>query len=178
MHLTIKGRGMQVSEYLEDTVNKKAKKLERYFKPDTQMYVTLAIEKGRHICEVTIPFIGETLRTEEVSGDMYNSIDAALKKLERMIRKHRTKLEKRLHEKAYDYDTPVYEDIDDKEDVPAKIVKVKRFQVKPMDLDEAKLQMELIGHSFFVFTNADTGQVNVLYKRKDGDIGLLEPDYG
>lgn len=176
MRLTVKGKGMEVSEYLNNTVEKKAKKLERYFKDDTQMTVTLSIERSMHICEVTVAFTGVTLRAEERSGDMYNSIDASLKKLERMIRRHRTKLEKRLHEKAYDYAAPIYAEEDDVEE-EATLVRRKKFPVKPMDISEAEMQMELLGHSFFVFVNVETGDVNVLYKRKDGNHGLIEPDY-
>lgn len=178
MRLNVKGKGMEVSEYLETTVEKKARKLERYFKPDTEVDVMLSIEHGRHICEVTVPFIGVTLRTEEVSGDMYNSIDAALKKLERQIRRHRTKLEKRLHDDAYAYETPVYEEADSIGDAEeAKLVRRKQFPVKPMALEEAEMQMDLLGHSFFVFINAESGEVNVLYQRKDGNLGLIEPEY-
>ena len=177
MRLTVKGKGMEVSEYLNNTVEKKTKKLERYFKEDTQMTVYLSIERSMHICEVTVPFTGVTLRAEERSGDMYNSIDASLKKLERMIRRHRTKLEKRLHEKAYDYAAPVYEVENEVEEEESKLVRRKKFPVKPMDVAEAEMQMELLGHSFFVFINVETGDVNVLYKRKDGNHGLIEPDY-
>lgn len=177
MRLTVKGKGMEVSDYLNETVDKKARKLERYFKDDTEVTVTLSIEHSRHICEVMVPFTGVTLRAEEVSGDMYNSIDAALKKLERMIRRHRTKLEKRLHEKAYDYTEPIYEGILEEEELERKLVRKKKFPIKPMDVEEAEMQMELLGHSFYVFTNAQTGDVNVIYKRKDGDHGLIEPDY-
>ncbi|MBQ9942415.1 MAG: ribosome-associated translation inhibitor RaiA [Christensenellaceae bacterium] len=177
MRLSVTGKGMQVSNYLENIVTKKASKLERYFKKNTDIYVTLSIEKSRHICEVTVPFDGVVLRTEEVSGDMYNSIDASLKKLERQIRRHRTKLEKRLHETAYDYEAPVYYEEDGEEEPEATLVRRKKFPVKPMDIDEAEMQMELLGHNFFVFTNAATHEVNVLYKRNDGDLGLLEPEY-
>ena len=108
MRLIVTGKGMEISKYLEGLVEKKASKLERYFRPETDVYVTLSIEKSRHIAEVTVPFDGVVLRTEEVSGDMYGSIDAALKKLERQIRRHRTKLEKRLHDGAFAQE-PVYE---------------------------------------------------------------------
>ncbi len=179
MRLTVTGKDMEVSEYLESTVEKKAGKLERYFRKDTEMDVMLSIEHSKHICEVTVPFKDVTLRAEEASGDMYNSIDAALKKIERMIRRHRTKLEKRLHEKAYDYSEPVYEEagayLDDEDE--GQLVKIKKFPVKPMDVKEAEMQMELLGHTFFVFVNAESGDVNVLYKRKDGNHGLIEPDY-
>lgn len=177
MRLKITGKGMNVSAYLEGLVEKKAKKLDRYFKPETDVLVTLSIERSRHIAEVTVPFDGIVLRTEEVSGDMYNSIDAALKKLERQIRRHRTRLEKKLHENAYEYDAPIY-DSEEMEDEPeAKLVRRKHFPVKPMDVEEAEMQMDLLGHSFFVFVNAETGDVNVLYRRKDGDLGLIEPEF-
>ena len=174
MRLIVTGKGMEISKYLEGLVEKKASKLERYFRPETDVYVTLSIEK-RHIAEVTVPFDGVVLRTEEVSGDMYGSIDAALKKLERQIRRHRTKLEKRLHDGAFAQE-PVYE-MEDMEEDDAVIVRRKTFPVKPMDVEEAQMQMELLGHSFFVFSNSETGDVNVLYKRKDGDLGLIEPEY-
>lgn len=177
MRLSVTGKGMEVSDYLTGLVEKKAKKLERYFKPDTEVRVTLSIEKSRHIAEVTVYFDGVLLRTEEVSGDMYNSIDASLKKLERQIRRHRTKLEKRLHEEAYGFAEPVFEGGYEYEEDDAQIVRRKTFPVKPMHLEEAVLQMELLGHSFFVFMDADANEVNVLYKRKDGDLGLLTPDY-
>ena len=175
MNLEVNGKGLQVSEYLEDIVTKKASKLERYFKKDTTVYVTLSIEKSRHICEVTVPFDGVTLRAEEASGDMYQSIDASLKKLERQIRRHRTRLEKRLRP-AEETMAPVFyeEEVDE---VEAQLVRRKQFTVKPMDIEEAKLQMELLGHEFFLFKNTETDSICVLYRRKDGDLGLLEPDY-
>lgn len=179
MRLSVIGKGMEVSNYLKDLVEKKARKLDRYFKPDTEVNVALSIEKSRHICEVTVPFDGAVLRTEEISGDMYSSIDAALKKLERQIRRHRTKLEKRLHDGVYEnFDSPVYVDVDEEDDMPeAEVVRRKRFPAKPMLLDEAELQMELLGHDFFVFVNGETGDVNVLYRRNDGNLGLIEPDF-
>ncbi len=183
MLLTISGKGMEVSDYLRGLVEKKAKKLNRYFKEDTQVLAVLSIEKSRHIAEITVPFYGGTLlRTEESSGDMYNSIDAALKKLERKIRRHKTRLEKDLHEKAYDYTEPVFADGGEEEEIfdfesGASIVRRKTFSTKPMSAEEAAAQLELLGHSFFVFVSSETEEVNVIYKRKDRDYGLLEPEY-
>ena len=174
MRLIVTGKGMEISKYLEGLVEKKASKLERYFRPETDVYVTLSIEKSRHIAEVTVPFDGVVLRTEEVSGDMYGSIDAALKKLERQIRRHRTKLEKRLHDGAFAQE-PVYE-MEDMEEDDAVIVRRKTFPVKPMDVEEAQMQMELLGHNFYVFRNAETDEVNVVYKRKGNTYGLIEPE--
>jgi len=177
MKIKITGKGMNVSDYLRGVVLKKAEKLGRYFKPATEMGVMLTIEKNRHIAEVTVPIDGILLRTEEASGDMYSSIDAVLKKLERQIRKHRTKLERRLHEDAFKQEAAVYEHTDEDAQSP-KLVRSKKFSIKPMDVEEAMMQMELIGHSFFVFKNAETNDVNVLYLRNDGNYGLIEPDNG
>jgi putative sigma-54 modulation protein len=177
MKIKITGKGMNISDYLKGVVLKKAEKLGRYFKPEAEMSVMLTIQKNRHIAEVTVPVDGILLRTEEATGDMYSSVDAVLKKLERKIRKHRTRLERRLHEDAFASDTAVYEDSDEEEMIP-KLVRSKKFSVKPMDVDEAMMQMELIGHSFFVFRNAETNDVNVLYVRNDGNYGLIEPDLG
>jgi putative sigma-54 modulation protein len=173
MRLSIVGKGMAVSDYLESMVEKKASKLEKFFKDDTEVIITLSIEKMRHIAEVTVPFYdGTFLRTEETSGDLYSSVDAAIKKLERKIKKHKTRLQKDLHEKAYDYIEVEYE-----EETAPEVVRQKSYSLKPMDIEEAGEQMELLGHNFFVFTRAETGDVNVLYRRKDGDYGLLEPEY-
>ena len=177
MKIKITGKGMNVSDYLRGVVLKKAEKLERYFKPGTEMSVMLTMEKNRHIAEVTVPIDGILLRTEEATGDMYSSIDTVLKKLERKIRKHRTKLERRLHEDAFKQETAVYEHVDEDEQIP-QLVRSKKFSMKPMDVEEAMMQMELIGHSFFVFKNAETNDVNVLYLRNDGNYGLIEPDIG
>lgn len=174
MKINIQGKGIEVSDYLKDMVAKKAKKLDRYFKPQTQMNVMLSIEKLRQIAEITIICDGLVLRCEESTGDMYASIDAALKKLERQMRKHRTKLEKRLHTGAFEEEA-VY-DIDTEESDVPEVIRSKRFTVKPMDTDEAALQMQLVGHDFFVFRNSKTNEVNVLYKRHDGNLGLIEPD--
>lgn len=175
MRVSIAGKGMEVSDYLKEIVTKKVSKLQRYFNEDTEAHITMSIQRSRHIVEVTIPFDGIVLRGEEATGDMYASIDGVLKKLEKQIHKHRTALKRRLHEGAfasgdYEYHTEITE-----ERVPA-VVRTKRFIVKPMDIEEAKMQMELLGHQFFVFRNAKSHEINVLYKRNDGDLGLIEPD--
>lgn len=174
MRVTITGKGMEVSDYLKDLVTKKVSKLKKYFDEDTQAHITMSIQKSRHIVEVTIPFDGIVLRGEESTGDMYASVDGVVKKLERQIHKHRTALKKRLRDGAFTKDD--YQ-VDEVERMPA-IVRTKRFIVKPMDIEEAKMQMELLGHQFFVFRNAKTNEINVLYQRHDGDLGLIEPDEG
>ncbi len=176
MRIIITGKNIEVSEYLEDLVNKKVSKLDKYFPEDTEAHVTLAVERNRHIVEVTIPYVGGIIRGEVASGDMYASVDSVLAKLEHQIVKHRTKLEKNLRQGAFKAE-PVYAPLEDFDDEPRQVVRVKRFSIKPMDVEEAILQMELLGHSFYVFENAENGTVNVLYLRKDGNYGLIEPEY-
>ena len=181
MRITITGKNIEVSDYLNDLVIKKVSKLDKYFPEDTEAHVTLAVERNRHIVEVTIPYTGGIIRGEETSGDMYASIDNVLAKLEKQIMRHRTKLEKSLRAGAFKAPEPVFADSfsadeDEMEEAP-RVVKVKRFDIKPMTVEEAMLQLELLGHSFYMFTNGDSGQINVIYKRKDGNFGLIEPEY-
>lgn len=180
MRITITGKNIEVSDYLNDLVIKKVSKLDKYFPEDTAAHVTLAVERNRHIVEVTIPYTGGIIRGEETSGDMYASIDNVLAKLEKQIMRHRTKLEKSLRAGAFKAPEPVFADSfsadeDEMEEAP-RVVKVKRFDIKPMTVEEAMLQLELLGHSFYMFTNGDSGQINVIYKRKDGNFGLIEPE--
>ena len=179
MRISINGKNIEVSDYLSDLVTKKVSKLDKYFPEDTEAHVTLSVEKNRHIVEITIPYSGGIIRGEEVSGDMYASIDTVIAKVEKQIMRHRTKLEKSLRAGAFRAPEPVYADAftqDDLDEEAAKVVKVKRFDIKPMTVDEAMLQLEMLGHSFYMFTNGDTNQINVIYKRKDGNYGLIEPE--
>ncbi len=173
MRIITSGKNMEVTDALKDTVERKLGKLGKYFQKDTEVQVTLNVEKNRHIIEVTIPFDGVIIRGEECTDDMYTSIDKAVDKLERQINKHKSKLEKRFRGSRM-----VFENIEanGKEDLDSpKVVRTKRFAMKPMPVEEAILQMELLGHSFFVFSNGDTDEVNVVYRRKDGNYGLIEP---
>ncbi len=177
MRITITGKNIEVSEYLSNLIAKKVSKLDKYFPENTEVHVAMAVEHNRHIMEVTIPYDGGLIRGEEVTGDMYASIDNVLAKLEKQIVRHRTRLEKNLRAGAFKISEPVYmESFDNAEQEERKVVRVKRFSIKPMDVDEAILQMELLGHSFYVFENADDGQINVLYQRKDGNYGLITPE--
>ncbi|CDI48383.1 ribosome hibernation-promoting factor, HPF/YfiA family [Clostridium tetani] len=176
MRVTVTGKNIEITNALRNVVEKKLEKLDKYFKPDVEAQVTLSVEKNRQIIEVTIPFNGVILRGEEANEDMYASIDLVIDKLERQIRKQKTKLQKRMHGDSLRFQfIPDYEGDKFKEE--SKIVKTKRFAIKPMSSEEAVLQMELIGHNFFVFESADTGEVNVVYKRKDGNYGLIEPEF-
>ena len=179
MRTSVKGKGIDVSQYLRENVEKRAAKMDRYFREETELSLTLSIEKGRHIAEVMVPLEGGVmLRSEEVSGDMYASVDAALKKMEQQIRRYRKKLEKRLHEGAYEQ-APVFLEAEEaaEESGEGKIVRRKSFAIQMMTEQEAMLQMRLLGHSFFVFLSAESGAPAVLYERKDGNFGLLEPEY-
>lgn len=176
MKISISGKNIEVSDYLKNLAEKKVGKLDRYFPKDTEVQVTLAVERNRHIVEVTIPYDGGIIRGEEVTGDMYASIDNVLDKLEKQIVRHKTKLGKNLKAEAFKYTEPLYSDHFDEEEEDSKLVRVKRFSMKPMTVEEAMLQMDLLGHSFYVFSNGDTGDINVVYRRRDGNVGLIEPE--
>jgi len=174
MRVIVSGRNLEITDALKDTVMSKLERFGKYFRDDVEAQATLSVEKNRQIIEITIPLNGTILRAEEVTEDMYNSIDRAIDKLYKQMEKYKTKLEKRYH----GHDTIRFEQIPSihkEEEERSRIVKTKRFAIKPMDAEEAVMQMELLGHSFFVFTNADTDEVNVVYKRKDGNYGLIEP---
>ena len=176
MNIHITGKNLEISDSLKDVVYKKVKKLDRYFEPGTEATVVLSTQRARHIVEITIPFDGVILRGEEATDDMYGSIERVVQKIEKQINHHRTRLERRLKMGAFRDDAPD-EGSQDGGQSNVKVVRTKKFAVKPLDLDEAALQMQLLGHDFFVFTNSDTGEVNVLYRRKDGQFGLIEPTY-
>ena len=173
MRVTVIGKNIDVTPALREIVEKKISKLDKYFKPNVEARATLTVQKNSQIFEVTIPFNGVILRCEESTDDMYKSIDLVQAKLERQIRKQRTKLQRRSNEslRFSNFDEVALE-----EDDQGEIVKVKKFNIKPMSTEEAILQMELVEHNFFVFKDSDTDNVNVIYKRKDGNYGLLEPD--
>lgn len=174
MNYMITGKNLPLTDALKDIVQKKMSKLEKYFNPGTEIHVTLSVQKSIHTIEVTIPANGRILRGEVSTEDMYIAIDSVIEKIERQIIKHKTKLEKKNHG-----ETLRFSNIPDSEDSgnESRIVKTKRFAVKPMDAEEAVLQMDLLGHNFFVFRDASTDEVNVVYKRKDGNYGLIEPEF-
>ena len=174
MRYIISGKNIDVTEGLKEAIYEKIGKLEKYFNPDTEVTVTLSVEKTRQKIEVTIPVKGSIIRAEQVSDDMYVSIDLVEDIIERQMRKYKTKLANQIH--AASAFQPAYLE-EESEDEPIKIVRTKRFAMKPMDIEEACVQMELLGHSFFVFRNADTDEVNVVYKRKGNTYGLIEPEY-
>lgn len=172
MNLTLSGKNLHIPEVLRAKVETKVGKLDKYLKPDTEVHTTLSSVKGRNTAEVTILLKGVVMRAEETTYDnMLASVEQVIDKLEHQIHKHRTKLEKKFHSSAFHgYE----EEVDEFED-DASLVRVKQFSLKPMSVDEALLQMDLLSHSFFVFHNDETEKVNVVYKRKDGNYGLIEP---
>lgn len=179
MEYKVRGQNIEVTDALLDYVEKKLGRLERYFEtpPASGVNVTLSVTKDVHIIEVTIPLPSLLLRAENRSKDMYASIDGVVDKLERQIRKHKTKVNRKLRQAgAAEYlfreqeTTPVAVEEED----AFEVVRMKRFTLKPMDVEEAVLQMNMIGHNFFVFSNAVSKEVNVVYRRDDGRYGLIE----
>lgn len=178
MYITVSGKNIEITDALKNVVEKKLSKLEKYFKPQIEAQVTLSVEKNRQIIEVSIYFGGIVLRAEEVHDDMYAAIDLVVDSLEGQIRKQKTKLQRKYHDDSLRFQVipdPV-KDVDDDGQEP-KVVKTKRFAMKPMSAEEAVLQMELVGHNFFVYQDAESSDVNVVYKRKDGNYGLIEPEF-
>ena len=180
MIYNVRGQRFQVTDALRDYAEKKLSRLEKYFDPSvtSEVNVTLSVTKGLHTVEVTIPLSGLFLRAEEVSEDMYASIDLVVDKLERQIRKHKTRINRRVRQGAgtkqvfREVSANSVSVLDEEEDF--EVVRTKHFTFKPMDLEEAILQMNMLGHNFFVFTNAESKAVNVVYKRNDGKYGLIE----
>lgn len=177
MIITISGKQMEVTDSLREVIQEKCERLDKYFHKDTPIKITLSTQKERQIVEATIPFAGAIIRAEEATPDMYASIDSMIDVLERQIRKHKTKLQDRNKSGETIRFENVVADKTTQEADQSKIVKTKSFPIKPMDREEAVLQMELIRHNFFVFINSETDDVNVVYKRKDGNYGLIEPTY-
>ena len=175
MKFIILGKNIEVTEGLKSAVEDKIGKLEKYFTPETEVHVTLSVEKDRQKIEVTIPVKGNIIRSEQVSNDMYVSIDLVEEIIERQLKKYKTKLVDKKQD-VTNYFKKEYVEKDFLEDEEVKIIRTKRFDIKPMYPEDACVQMELLGHNFFVFCNAETDQVNVVYKRKGNTYGLIEPE--
>lgn len=176
MNVQVRGRNIEVTSALKEYVKKRVGKLDKYIDNLGDAQVTMTVEKDSHRVEVTIPINGMILRGEETTGDMYASIDLVVEKLEKQIGKYKGKLQKR-GVRYLDQRVPAVSEEDAPEEDTPRLVRTKRFAIKPMTVDEAVLQMNLLGHNFFVFSNAETEQVNVVYRRKDGNYGLIEPEF-
>ena len=176
MKLTITARNMVVTPAITKRIEKKTETMGRYLWPETEMQIKMSKERARRVVEITVPMGKNVILRSESSADdnLFLAIDKALAKMERQIRKHRTKLGKNLREEIPD--VPEYIEEDQAEEQERKIVKRKTFPVRPMSVEDAIIEMELLGHNFFAFVNIATERTNVLYLRKDGDLGLLEPE--
>ncbi len=177
MRISISSKGIEVTPALRARVEKKASKLQRYFDEDTQTAVRLSMERSRSIAEITVTLRGgDILRSEISAYDMYEAIDEACQKLERQIHRHAKRLEKRLNMGAFKSDVPEFSDEAYISASEPELVRRKTFPVKPMSIEDAIAQMQLLGHSFFAFVNDETERVCVVYTRNDGNFGLLEPE--
>ena len=173
MRYIISGKNIDVTEGLRTAITDKLGKLERYFTPDTEVQVTLSVEKERQKIEVTIPVKGTVIRSEQVSNDMYVSIDLVEEVIERQLRKYKNKIVQREQGGGSFRQEFIDKEAEDEE---VRIIRTKQYDLKPMYPEDACVQMEMLGHSFYVFVNAETDQVNVVYKRKGNTYGLLEPE--
>ena len=176
MRITITGRNIELTQGLKEAVEDKLNKLEKYFTPETEVYVTLSVEKERQKIEVTIPIKGHVIRSEQVSTDMYVSIDLVEEIIEKQLKKYRTRLTSKKLNVAENFKQEFIAEAEEAEEEEVKIVRSKKFGMKPMYPEDACIQMELSGHDFFVFRNAETDEVNVVYKRKGNTYGLIEPE--
>ena len=176
MKFIIIGKNIDVTPGLKDAVESKLRKVHRYFTPDTDIQLTLSVQKEHQKNEVTIPVKGNIIRSEQESDDMYVSIDLVEEVIERQLRKYKNKLVAKNQE-GNNFSKTLFETEESIEDDEVKIVRTKRFGIKPMYPEDACVQMELLGHNFFVFFNAENEEVNVVYKRKDGSFGLIEPEF-
>ena len=174
MKFIIIGRNIDITEGLKSAVQEKLGKLERYFTPETEIHVTLSVEKDRQKIEVTIPVKGNIIRSEQVSSYMYVSIDLVEEVIERQLRKYKTKIVNQ-QQAGGNFQKEFVED-EFLEDEEVNIIRTKKFGIKPMYPEDACVQMELLGHNFYVFRNAETDEVNVVYKRKGNTYGLIEPE--
>ena len=172
MKFTFTGRKIELTQSLKDTTEKKLRKLSKFFSDDAQVQVTYSVQKERQTVEVTIYHGGMIYRAEETSGDMYAAIDRVADVIERQIRRNKTRLSKRLRDGAFE--AGFVPDAETDEEKEFNIVRMKKHSAKPMSAEEAILQMNLLGHEFYIFRNSETDKGSVVYKRRDGDYGLIE----
>jgi putative sigma-54 modulation protein len=178
MNISITARNMTVTPGIEQRIQRKTSRMERYLYGDTEMQIKMRKDKNDlRIVEITVPMKNNVILRSEASaqGNLFAAIDDALAKMERQIHRHRTKLGKRIREDAF-AEEPEFIEVDEQEEENVEIARRKTFPVRPMSVEDAAIQMELLGHSFFAFVNVDSDQINVLYQRKDGGLGLLEPE--
>ncbi|MCQ2518211.1 MAG: ribosome-associated translation inhibitor RaiA [Lachnospiraceae bacterium] len=174
MKFIIVGKNIEVTPGLRSAVEEKIGKLEKYFTQETEIHVTLSVEKERQKIEVTIPVKGNIIRSEQVSNDMYVSIDLVEEIIERQLKKYKNKLVERKQNADFFKQDYIDKEFMDEEEV--KIIRSKKFDIEPMYPEDACVQMELLGHNFYVFNNAETDRICVVYKRKGNTYGMIEPE--
>ncbi len=175
MNYIISGKNIEVTEGLKSAIYDKIGRLEKFFVDDTDVQITFSVEKERQKIEVTIPMKGHIIRAEQSSDDMYVSIDMVVEVIERQVTKYKKKIVDKEQNAAFIQND--FFNLDDVDEEEIKIIRSKRFAVKPMYPEDACIQMELLGHNFYVFCNAETEEVNVVYKRKGNTYGLIEPEF-
>lgn len=175
MNYIISGKNIEVTDGLKTAIYDKLGRLEKFFTEDTDVQITFSVEKERQKIEVTIPMKGHIIRAEQASDDMYVSIDMVEEVIERQITRYKKKIVDKEQNSAYIHSD--FFDVDEDDDEEVKIIRSKKFDVKPMYPEDACVQMELLGHNFFVFRNAETDEINVVYKRKGNTYGLIEPQF-
>jgi putative sigma-54 modulation protein len=182
MNFIISGRGIEITEAIKGQIEKKLGKLNKFFDPTTEAHITLSVQKTRQIVEATIRYKDVIFRAEEASTNLYDSIDTLEDVIERQIRRYRTKLGKRIKDAAFQKETMQAQAIEKEEqevveETEFNVIRTKTFPVTPMTVDDAILQMNMLNHEFFVFMNQDNTELNIVYKRKSGDYGLLIPKF-
>ena len=173
MNYIISGKNIEVTDALKQAIYEKLERIEKFFGEDTAAQVTLSVDKDRQKIEVTIPVKGNIIRSEQSSTDMYVSIDLVEEVIERQLRKYKNKLVARQQGGGNFQKEFLEKEADDQE---VNIIRTKKFDIKPMYPEDACIQMELLGHNFFAFVNAETDDICVVYKRKGGTYGIMEPD--
>ena len=177
MNIKITGKNFNTYQHLEDTIDKKLEKLEKYFSDDIDAKVVLSQEKNKEKIEININAKGAQFRTEQVADDVYEGLDKAIDKLSRQMSKFKGKLQRKYQDnKSVRFEAiPTLDSAEENE--VGKVVKTKKVELRPMTAEDAVLEMEMSGHDFFVYLDEETDKVNVVYKRKDGNYGLIEPEY-
>ncbi len=181
MKMTITGKNVEITAAIRQYTEEKLVRMNKYLEGLSDVHVMLSLQRYFHIAEITLRVNGITIRAEESSGDMYSSLDLVIDKIERQVRKYKEKIVThglRKGSSRVGTDQPGSSLAEETEEEAGKILRTKRFSLKPQYADEAIMQMELLGHNFYVFRNAETEEINILYRRKDGNYGLIETGPG
>lgn len=173
MNIVVNGRHLEVTQAIRNYAEEKISKFERYLSNITEATVTISVEKYRHKTDVLLKANGVLIQAEGTTGDIYSSIDEVVDKLEKQVKRYKEKLVS--HRKGEGKNETIPESLTDHEPETGRIIKRKRFDMKPMSPDEAVMQLELIGKNFYIFANRASGAINVIYRREDGNFGLIEP---